>query len=81
MEEFIKALKESEYGMAVRYAAGAYTAYVREDEEEGGYSIAYCQGMMPPHDGDHAETAEEAARMLAEIADLSSAYPIEPDYE
>lgn len=81
MQAFISALKSSEFGMAVLYGAGAYTAYVSEDEERGGYHISYCKGEMPPHETAHVETAEQAATALSEIADLSRAYAIEPDYE
>lgn len=77
---FATALEASEYGMAVRYA-GAYTAYVSSDDEAGGYFISYCKGEMPPHQTDRVNSTEDAAAKLAEIADLSGAYPIEPDYE
>jgi hypothetical protein len=80
-QAFTAVLENSEFGMAVRYGAGAYTAYVSEDDEHGGYFISYCKGEMPPHETAHAETAEQAARKLAEIADLATAFSIEPDYE
>lgn len=80
MQDFITLLKNSYYGVEVPYA-GEYTAYVREDENECGYYISYCKGMMPPHATDHADTAEEAASKVAESADLSRARESEPDQE
>lgn len=76
METFITALKSSEYGLALPYAHG-YTAYISDDDETSGYFISYCKGEMPPHQTERVATAEEAARKLTEIADLSCAYAIE----
>jgi hypothetical protein len=75
---FAEALEESEFGMAVPYA-GAYTAYVSEDVERDGYHITYCKDELPPHGHAHAASEEEAARVLAEIADLTKAYAIEAE--
>lgn len=75
---FIKKLEESAHGLEIPYA-GIYTVYVSEDEEEGGYWIRYCDGMMPPHKTEHVASAEEAARTLAEVVDLNDAREIEPE--
>src|SRR5690606_29341107 len=63
---FIKRLEESAHGLEIPYA-DIYMAYVSEDEEEDGYWICYCDGMMPPHKTERVATAEEAARTLAEV--------------
>lgn len=76
MKTFIDLLEQSPYGVETPYGGG-YTAYVTPDEDHGGYHIAYCKGEMPPHATDHAATAEEAARKIAEVADLSSAHEID----
>ncbi len=78
METFIKLLEGSDYGVEIPYA-GAYMAYVSPDDEFGGYFMSFCKDEMPPHASDHADTAEEAAVKIAEIADLSRARPIEYD--
>lgn len=78
MQAFIKKLEESKYGLEIPYA-GRYAAYVSEDEEEGGYWIRYCDGMMPPHKTEHVATAQEAARTLSEIVDLNDAREIDSD--
>jgi hypothetical protein len=80
METFIEMLEGSDYGVEIPYAGG-YMAYVSADDENGGFFMTFCQGEMPPHASDHADTAEQAAAKIAEIADLSRARPIEPDYE
>ena len=74
----MKLLKTTDYGVEVPYAHG-YTAYVQTDDERGGYSIAYAYGMMPPHAYDHADTAEDAANIVAQVADLEQAREIEAD--
>lgn len=80
MQSFIELLEGSDYGVEVRYGGGGYTAYVSPDDERGGYFMSYCQGEMPPHATDHADTAQEAAEKLTEFTDLSLAREIEPDY-
>lgn len=79
MQAFINLLANSEYGVEIPYGRNAYTAYVSVDEERGGFHISYCQGMMPPHETDHVDTAEQAATKIAEIADLSTARKIEAE--
>lgn len=78
MQAFIELLNGSDYGVEIPYAGG-YMAYVSPDDERGGYYISYCQGMMPPHAKDHADTAEQAAAKIAEIADLNRAREIEAE--
>ncbi len=79
MQAFIELLKSSEYGVEIPYGHGAYTVYVSTDEDHGGYHISYCQGMMPPHATAHADTAEQAAAKVAEVAALSAARETEAD--
>lgn len=79
MQAFINLLTSSDYGVEIPYGHNAYTAYVKPDEERGGYFLSYCKGMMPPHANDHADTAEEAAAKIAEVADLSGVRVIEED--
>ena len=78
MEAFITLLEGSDYGVEIPYA-GSYMAYVCPDDERGGYHLSYCNGMMPPHANDHADTAAQAAQKIAEIAELSRARVIEQD--
>jgi hypothetical protein len=78
MQAFIELLEGSDYGVEIPYATG-YMAYVSPDDERGGYFLSFCKGEMPPHATDHADTAEQAAAKIAEIADLSRAREIEAD--
>jgi len=78
MQAFINLLTNSEYGVEIPYAGG-YMAYVSADDERGGYFLSFCKGEMPPHATDHADTAEQAAAKIAEIADLSRAREIEAE--
>lgn len=78
MTRFLNLLATAEYGVEVPYAHG-YTAYVSSDEERGGFWVSYCQGMMPPHATERAATAEEAAALVAQVADLNDAREIERD--
>lgn len=75
---FVTLLSNSDYGVEIPYA-GSYTAYVSPDDERGGYFLSYCQGEMPPHAKDHADTAEEAATKIAETCELSRARVIEAE--
>ncbi len=78
MEHFLKLLETADYGVEIPYA-GSYYAYVKPDLDYGGFSISFHKGEMPAHAQDHADTAEDAANIVAQVADLEQAREIEAD--
>ncbi|MDQ2995476.1 MAG: hypothetical protein M3R61_00250 [Chloroflexota bacterium] len=78
MQAFIILLTNSEYGVEIPYA-DEYMAYISPDDARGGYFLRYCKDEMPPHATAHADTADQAAAMVAETVDLSLAREIEAD--
>lgn len=48
---------------ALTYAPG-YTAYIREDESEGGLYINFCKGEMPPHAVETFDTLDQLVSYL-----------------
>lgn len=62
--KLVQALSESSIETAETYTDGK-TIGVEPDEEEGGYSIWYQIGQMPPYAYDSAKTIEEAEQVIA----------------
>lgn len=49
--------------IAARHQNG-YSAYLREHEDDNTFSLAICQGMMPPHTVEPFETADDMFAFL-----------------
>jgi hypothetical protein len=64
MATLAQALKDSSIETAEIYTDGK-TIGVAPDEEEGGYSIWYQIGQMPPYAYDSAKTIVEAEQVIA----------------
>lgn len=44
--------------------SNGYSAYLRQHDDDNTYSIAFCQGMMPPHSVESFDTADEMFQFL-----------------